>query len=542
MKSVLKLIRRFVGILLLSSFLLLIANLVLLAAYTLNQMPNVYPWQTAAETAAALSQKGGEYLLSGEQALALEASDVWGLLIHNETGQAVWHTDNLPSTVPRSYSASDIAELTRGYIDDYPTFTARAETGLVVLGYPKDSFWKHMWPSWDYGSIVNLPKTILSVLVINVTLIFLIYVGVNSRLLKSVKPILNGIQSLPAKETVHLREKGLLSELAACINETSKILQSQNRQLRRRETARANWIAGVSHDIRTPLSMVMGYADSLQNMLMNADICPAEEYRTSVGCRHVGQKTAYSRSNAAIVRNGCTYECDRSLAENERGLAEDLHCPAENERGPAEDLHCPAKDAHSLTEDARRKASVIVKQSERIRDLINNLNLASKLEYNMQPLHPSRQNLVSLVRQIVVDFINIDVEEKHPIQWLTPKSLTACFAEVDQNLIRRAVSNLIQNCINHNGHGCHIFVEVLSEGKECIITVEDDGVGASPEEMEKLNNAPHYMVCDENTAEQRHGLGLLLVRQIMAAHGGQMQISPGSRGGFRVQLVVSLCG
>ena len=60
--------------------------------------------------------------------------------------------------------------------------------------------------------------------------------------------------------------------------------------------------------------------------------------------------------------------------------------------------------------------------------------------------------------------------------------------------------------------------------------------------MEKLNNAPHYMVCDENTAEQRHGLGLLLVRQIMAAHGGQMQISPGSRGGFRVRLVVSLCG
>lgn len=97
---------------------------------------------------------------------------------------------------------------------------------------------------------------------------------------------------------------------------------------------------------------------------------------------------------------------------------------------------------------------------------------------------------------------------------------------------------IIQNCINHNGQGCHIFVEVLSEGKDCIITVKDDGVGASPEEIEKLNNAPHYMVCDENTQEQRHRLGLLLVRQIMAAHGGQMQI--GSRGGFRVRLVVPL--
>ena len=42
----------------------------------------------------------------------------------------------------------------------------------------------------------------------------------------------------------------------------------------------------------------------------------------------------------------------------------------------------------------------------------------------------------------------------------------------------------------------------------CVISVEDDGAGASEEEIEKLNHAPHYMVCDTNTREQRHGLGL----------------------------------
>ena len=47
-------------------------------------------------------------------------------------------------------------------------------------------------------------------------------------------------------------------ELAEKINKTSEILQIQAEQLRRKETARANWIAGVSHDVRTPLSMIMG--------------------------------------------------------------------------------------------------------------------------------------------------------------------------------------------------------------------------------------------------------------------------------------------
>ncbi|MFQ7550137.1 MAG: histidine kinase dimerization/phospho-acceptor domain-containing protein [Blautia marasmi] len=32
----------------------------------------------------------------------------------------------------------------------------------------------------------------------------------------------------------------------------------------KKETARANWIAGVSHDIRTPLSMVLGYASQIE--------------------------------------------------------------------------------------------------------------------------------------------------------------------------------------------------------------------------------------------------------------------------------------
>ena len=122
-----------------------------------------------------------------------------------------------------------------------------------------------MWPSWDYQFIANLPKTILIVLALNVLIIFLIYMAANTKLLKSVKPITDGIQALHTGQPVVLKEKGVLSEIAANINQTSEVLQSQNYQLKKKETARANWIAGVSHDIRTPLSMVMGYASQLES-------------------------------------------------------------------------------------------------------------------------------------------------------------------------------------------------------------------------------------------------------------------------------------
>lgn len=461
MKSVPKLIQRFVGILLLSSFLLLIANLVILAVIVSNQKPNGSPWITASEFAESIVQTDQGYTMPNDIVEQLRSNHIWAVYIDNETGECVWHSDNLPNTIPLNYSISDIANLTHGYIDGYPTFTGEGKNGLIVLGYPKESFWKHMWPSWDYKFIANLPKTFLITLAVNVFLMFIIYMIVNAKLLKSVKPIADGIQSLGNGKAVTLKEKGILSEISANINQTSEILQSQSSQLKKKETARANWIAGISHDIRTPLSTVMGYAGQLED--------------------------------------------DIDLSDNERN-----------------------------------KATAIRKQSERMRNLINDLNLASKLEYNMQPLMEKRENAIAIVRQVVVDFINTDLDNKHPIEWETDESISACFIYADKDLIKRAVSNLIQNCINHNENGCSIYVSVRCDEQNCIISVEDNGIGASHEQIEKLNHSPHYMVCDTNTTDQRHGLGLLIVKQVAASHHGTVTIEHSSHGGFAVRITLPL--
>lgn len=461
MKSVLKLVRRFVGLLIMSLVLLSAVNLLLLAAIVSRQQGNARPWSAAEAVAAALTETEKGLVLSDEGAALLKSSGAWAILIDDGTKTVVWHSDGLPDSVPLRYSLSDIASLTRGYIDGYPTFTCGRDAGLLVLGFPRTSFWKHQWPSWDYQLIAHAPQLALAAAAANLLVIFLIYAVANGKLLRSVRPIVNGIQALPSGEPVTVRETGPLSEVAFHINAASRVMQDQKRQLQKRETARANWIAGVSHDIRTPLSMVMGYADQLQT-------------------------------------------------------------------------------APGLTEAERQKAGVILRQSERIRDLVSDLNLASRLEYDMQPLRRREENAVALVRQVVVDFLNAGPEGKTLIEWETDESLSVCPVHADGELLKRAVSNLIQNSIRHNEDGCTVHVSVAREAESCVIRVEDDGTGATEEQLSALNTLPHYMACEEDSGEQRHGLGLLIVRQIAASHGGQAEIGRSRYGGFAVRITLPL--
>ena len=458
MKSTLKLIRRFVKILLVSLVGLFVLNILLFIFVFSRSAANGGGWEATQQLAGELTRNpGGDYALSERGQEILQQRKAWAILVENGTGDVIWHSANLPEGIPLHYSAADIAYYTRGYIADYPTTTAACGEDLIFMGHPKDMYWKHMWPTFDYGLIANMPKIVLLFLAVNVLAVFFIYFAATSGILKSIRPIVAGIEDLPEGKEVYIREKGLLSDLAAAINRGSETLMRQERELKRKESARANWITGVSHDIRTPLSMVMGYAGQLE-------------------------------------------------------------------------------ESSRLSQEDRKKASIIRQQSLKIKNLINDLNLASKLEYQMQPLHPRPMNLVAALRQCAVDFINADLDGRYPLEWKTDGDLTACVIQGDEDLFRRAVSNLLNNVQSHNPEGCGISVGVRAEGEAFCVFVEDDGVGISEKQLEALSHTPHYMMSDSGTEEPRHGLGLLIVKQIAEAHGGSVTFGHSASGGFSARL------
>ena len=457
MKSTPKLIKHFLLILMFSLFLLLGFNLILLATVGQKFASSGSPWTSAEEVAASLTPSGSGFPLSEAGADTLLKSAAWAVLIDDASGDVVWNSDNLPGEIPRHYSAAAISLLTRGYIQDYPTSTCEYGEDLLVLGFPKKSYWKHMYNTFSYDMIAHSPQIFLTFLLCNLAIIFFIYWGVNIQLLKSLKPILTGIQALPESENdIHLKETGLLSEVSASINRAYELIRSQHYQLQKKENARANWIAGVSHDIRTPLSMVMGYAET---------------------------------------------------------LAEDP----------------------SLPEDARKKADVICRQSLRMKDLISDLNLSSRLEYNMQPLIP----LIPMVRKAVADFINLDIDNRYPVEWNADDSLAGCCIMADKDLIYRAIANLLLNSRNHNPGGCQICVRVeYADGGASdagyAISIEDNGTGITSNELDRLYHASYASL----SCGQSHGLGLLIVRQITDAHHGKVELGHSACDGFRARIIL----
>ena len=258
------------------------------------------------------------------------------------------------------------------------------------------------------------------------------------------------IKTLSTGKPVDLSIQGELSEIADSVNQASQVLSRQNQ-------ARANWISGVSHDIRTPLSMIMGYAQRI------------------------------------------------------------------------------AGD-HEASGNIQQEAEIIRAQSTKIKDLVQDLNLVSQLEYEMQPLHKEPVRLSKLLRSYAADLLNTGIPEKYSFGVEISKNSETAVIECDARLISRAINNLVQNSINHNPQGCTISLRLDCSDSTVSLTVADDGVGLSPEKLRELKEKPHYMESTDERLDLRHGLGLLLVRQIVEAHGGTMKIESAPQSGYKTIL------
>ena len=205
MNSTLKLIQRFFMVLVLSVFLLLILNGLLVLVFSFHYSGaydgNSGPW-TAAETIAQslTPQPEGGYQLSAQGSSLLSRGGAWAILVENGTGNVVWHSDNLPGEIPLSYTVGDVSQAVRGYIQDYPTTVSEYGEDLLILGFPKQSYWKLLYNTFSYSLIANAPWIVLAWLGMNVFLVLLIYLITTSGVVKAVKPIIGAIEALPKGE------------------------------------------------------------------------------------------------------------------------------------------------------------------------------------------------------------------------------------------------------------------------------------------------------------------------------------------------------
>lgn len=263
MDGVVRILRRFVGSTILVSLMLLLFNLILLGSLIFKEIhTEPSPESVVEQIARGLEGKDGNYTLAPQAISLLDTNQAWAMLLNSE-GKMKW-SDRLPEEIPHTYSITDVAKFSRYYLKEYPVYVWEHKEGLLVVGYPKNSYGKYQF-NFLTDWLKSLPIRILLLLVCNVALALLLSVLIGTRLIRGIRPLINGIQSLAKEKPVHVETKGIFYDLSESINATSNILQSKNDALKARDEARSNWISGISHDIRTPLSMILGYASELED-------------------------------------------------------------------------------------------------------------------------------------------------------------------------------------------------------------------------------------------------------------------------------------
>lgn len=404
--------------------------------------------QNMLEEIAATSTADG---VSDNARQKLESAHVWAMFL-NQDGNRVW-TVSTPEDIPGDYTIQDVALFSKGYLNDYPVFVLNTEDGLLVLGYPKDSYTKLTSNYFSIHAIQTLPLYITGMLAVDFLFLFLAYFFSKRKIIRSTEPIIAAIETLSDGKPVSLSIGGDLSEVAGSINKASRILSRQNE-------ARANWISGVSHDIRTPLSMILGYAGRIA-------------------------------------------------------------------------------DDKTVDSSVKEQAEIVKQQSIKIKELVQDLNLVSQLEYEMQPLHKEPVRLSKLLRSYAVELLNGGLSDTYSVEVEIKSSAEKAMLECDARLILRAINNLVQNSIKHNPQGCEIMLALDSSETVIILIVEDNGTGFSPEKLQELEEKPHYMESTDERLDLRHGLGLVLVRQIVEVHAGTMKIESEPSHGCKTMLCFS---
>ena len=438
-KYISKYLLSFIGLIL----VLVILNIAIFAFTFYNAVSKdfgtISPQNMLKEVAAASSSNG----ITNEAEKMLTANSLWAMYLNTE-GSCNW-TVNLPEEIPTDYTIQDIALFSKGYLKDYPVFVWTDESGLLVIGYPKNSYMKITSNYYPIDAVRKIPLFFLAILVFDLAVLFLVYSRSKTKISQNTEPIISSITALSEGKSINLSINGELSEIADSINKASDIISRQN-------TARANWISGVSHDIRTPLSMIMGYAERIAN----------------------------------------------------------------------------DKDASN---QIKEQAAIISRQSIKIKDLVQDLNLVSRLEYEMQPLQKENIRLSKLLRSYAIDLINSGLPDCYSLEVNISPDSENITIECDVKLITRAVNNLVQNSIHSNPDGCTIILSLQVSENKLLVTVQDNGIGISAEKLEEMKNKPHYMESTDDRLDLRHGLGLLLVRQIVEAHHGEMTVESKFREG-----------
>ncbi|RVX41798.1 signal transduction histidine kinase [Nonomuraea polychroma] len=184
----------------------------------------------------------------------------------------------------------------------------------------------------------------------------------------------------------------------------------------------------------------------------------------------------------------------------------------------------------AVSADLRALARALLGTNARYERLIEGLLLLAQSEQELTARRP-----VDLEQVVRVVLEQIDLQSrKRPVT--LHQDLRPVLVEGDPLFLERCVFNLLENASKYNVRDGEIWLALRREGGMAVIAVENTGPQVPPYEVDDLFEPFSRMQGDRVRSYKGAGLGLSIVRAIVAAHGGEVGAVARPEGGLRVTV------
>ena len=244
------------------------------------------------------------------------------------------------------------------------------------------------------------------------------------------------------------------------VAELSESLTHASEQLSRNDNLQKELIANISHDLRTPLTMIIGYSEVMRDL------------------------------------------------------------PGEN---------------------TPENVQVIIDETERLSELVNDLLDLSKLQAGTRTPNMEIFNLSELIEATMLRYEKLTERDGYRIEYASDISVDV---RADRTMLLQVIYNLINNAINYTGDDKLVRVTQHMAGNDRVrISVMDSGVGIPPEQIPLIWDRYYKIDKVHRRAMIGTGLGLSIVKQILESHhttyGVESKLGEGSTFWFEMPIVTS---
>ena len=188
----------------------------------------------------------------------------------------------------------------------------------------------------------------------------------------------------------------------------------------------------------------------------------------------------------------------------------------------------------------RSYLKVIIRESQRLTRLVNNVLDFSRLEQGRRKFAREEVDLAALLHGLLDSHL-VRIEEAG-MQLVRQIEATSALIESDRDALEQIVLNLIDNAIKYAASGKLLRVELQPQQGRWLVRISDQGPGIPSGHRQQIFDKFHRVDTSLTARQQGSGLGLSIARQLAEGLGGALVFCPNTSGGACFQLTVPTGG